>query len=168
MNWKTLLVVASLTLSAGLTSCSQQATTPDATKTETKTETTTTPAADTTKPADGMKSDTTKPADATKPADGMKSDTTKPADGAKSETKTTETKTTETKPAETKKPQQLARLRSFLVNRSNLNKSIAINIISDSSRAGDVDGIVVGAGSGERGVMSKENPIQGGVPLEGV
>jgi hypothetical protein len=103
MNWKTLLVIASLSLTTGLTACNKEAAAPDATKTETKTETTET------KPADGAapKVDATKPADAPKgdamkPADAPKGDATKPADGA---TKSTTTKTETTKPADApKKP----------------------------------------------------------------
>jgi hypothetical protein len=49
MNWKILLVIAGLSLSAGLTACNKEAAAPDATKTET---TTTSPGAtDPTKPA---------------------------------------------------------------------------------------------------------------------
>jgi hypothetical protein len=116
MNWKTLLVIASLSLSAGLTACNKEAAAPDATKTDT-----TTPAATETKPADGAKDTTkttktetteTKPADAMKgAADGMKgaADGVKgaatdgmkgAADGAKDAVKSTTTKTeTTTKPA---------------------------------------------------------------------
>jgi hypothetical protein len=65
MNWKTLLVITSLTLSAGLTACNKEAATPDATK-----------PADTTAPAasEAPKSDA-------KPADAPKGDAMKPADG---------------------------------------------------------------------------------------
>jgi hypothetical protein len=109
MNWKTLLVIASLSLSAGLTACNKEAAAPDATKTDT-----TTPAATETKPADGAK-DTTKTTKTetteTKPVDGMKGaadgakgaagDAMKgAADGAKDAVKSTTTKTeTTTKPA---------------------------------------------------------------------
>ncbi len=108
MNWKTLLVIASLSLSAGLTACNKEAAAPDATKTDT-----TTPAATETKPADGAK-DATKTTKTetteTKPVDGMKgaTDATKgaadgmkgAADGAKDAVKSTTTKTeTTTKPA---------------------------------------------------------------------
>ncbi len=82
MNWKTLLVIASLTLSAGLTACNKEA----STTTETKTE-------------------TTKPAESTAPAattTETKTETNKPADGMKAGETKTETKTI--KPAETKKP----------------------------------------------------------------
>ena len=94
MNWKTFLVIAGLSLTTGLTACNKEATAPDATKVETKTETTET------KPVDGAapKSDAMKPADTTAP----KSDATKPADGA---VKTTTTETKTIKPAEApKKP----------------------------------------------------------------
>ena len=70
MNWKILLVIAGLSLSAGLTACNKEAAAPDATKTETTT--TTSPGAmDSTKPgaAPGQtkttETKTTKP-DATK------------------------------------------------------------------------------------------------------
>ncbi|WP_310418134.1 hypothetical protein [Chamaesiphon sp. OTE_8_metabat_110] len=95
MNWKTLLVIGSLLLTTGLTACNKEAAAPDATKTETKTETTET------KPVDGAapKSDAMKPADSAAP----KVDAAKPADGA-SKTTTTTTKET-TKPADApKKP----------------------------------------------------------------
>jgi uncharacterized low-complexity protein len=90
MNWKTLLVITSLTLSAGLTACNKEAATPDATK-----------------PAD-----TTAPAAETKPAEPKAGETktetktteTKPVDGTKAGETKTETKTTETKPGATKKP----------------------------------------------------------------
>jgi septal ring-binding cell division protein DamX len=90
MNWKTLLVITSLTLSAGLTACNKEAATPDATK-----------PADTTAPAAETKTETK--TTETKPADGMKAGE-KPADGMKAGETKTETKTTETKPAATKKP----------------------------------------------------------------
>jgi septal ring-binding cell division protein DamX len=95
MNWKTLLVITSLTLSAGLTACNKEAATPDATK-----------PADTTAPAAETKPGETKTetkTTETKPADGMKAGD-KPADGMKPGATKTETKTTETKPAATKKP----------------------------------------------------------------
>lgn len=102
MNWKTLLVIASLTLTAGLTACSSN---------ETPKTDTVAPAANTeTKPA------TEAPKSDAKPADGAKSDA-KPADGMKAPDaagKTDATKTdakpaaagakTDAKPAETKKP----------------------------------------------------------------
>jgi hypothetical protein len=91
MNWKILLVIAGLSLSAGLTACNKEAATPDAPKTETGAPSATTE----TKPADGMK-----------PGDSKtetKTETTKPGDSMKpGQTKTTETKTT--KPDPTKKP----------------------------------------------------------------
>ena len=90
MNWKILLVIAGLSLSAGLTACNKEAT-PDAPKTETGAPSATTE----TKPADGMK-----------PGDSKtetKTETTKPGDSMKpGQTKTTETKTT--KPDPTKQP----------------------------------------------------------------
>ena len=83
MNWKLLLVIAGLTLTTSLTACSKKddAAAPDATKTETKTETTETkPATGDAKPADGMK-----PADAPKgdTTKTTKTETTKPADAPK-------------------------------------------------------------------------------------
>jgi hypothetical protein len=96
MNWKTLLLIASLSLSIGLTACNKQAATPDATKTEVKTETTTE-----TKPGDAPKGD------AMKPAAAPKGDAMKPTDAAPKgdTTKTTKTETTQTKPADApKKP----------------------------------------------------------------
>ena len=112
MNWKTLLVVAGLSLSIGLTACNKEAAAPDATKVDTTT-TTTSPAVTTeTKPADGAKTETkttetktteTKPADgAMKSPDAMKSPET---------TKSTTTKTTETKPATTKPQSSLRSIR---------------------------------------------------------
>jgi hypothetical protein len=109
MNWKTLLVVASLTLSTGLTACSSKegAETP-------KTETTAPAATTETKPATEAPKSDAKPADGAKsdakPADGMKApeaagktDATKtdakPADGAKGDAMKPGAK-----PAETKKP----------------------------------------------------------------
>lgn len=88
MNWKTLLVIASLTMSAGLTACSDtKTTTPDAT--------TTTPAASpaASPAADGKSGDAMKSGDAKTTTTETKTEV-KPASG----TKTTETKT------ETKKP----------------------------------------------------------------
>ncbi len=85
MNWKTLLVVAGLSLSIGLTACNKEAAAPDAT-------TTTSPAVTETKPADAVKSETK--------TTETKTTETKPADGAMKSPdamKTTETKTTETK-----------------------------------------------------------------------
>jgi hypothetical protein len=118
MNWKTLLVIASLSLSAGLTACNKEAAAPDATKTDT-----TTPAATETKPADGAKDATkttktetteTKPVDAMKDGakgagdamkdgakgagDAMKDGAKGAGDAIKNTTTKTETKT-ETKPA---------------------------------------------------------------------
>jgi hypothetical protein len=100
MNWKTLLVIASLSLTTGLTACSSNDagapktdTTAPAATTETK------PATEAPK-ADGMKGD------ATKTTKTETSTETKPADGAKTDaTKTTKTETTQTKPADApKKP----------------------------------------------------------------
>jgi hypothetical protein len=87
MNWKTLLVIASLTLSAGLTACNKEAAAPDATKTDSAPAASEAPKGDAMKPADAPKSDA-KPADgkgdAMKPADGKadapKGDAMKPAD----------------------------------------------------------------------------------------
>ena len=110
MTWKTLLVIASLSLTTGLTACNKEAAAPDATKTDSA------PAAVETKPGDAPKGDMKpgdKPADAPKgdmkpgdapkgdmkgdkPADAPKGDAMKkPADGAKPGAK----------PADTKKPQ---------------------------------------------------------------
>jgi hypothetical protein len=116
MNWKTLLVIASLSLSAGLTACNKEAAAPDATKTDT-----TTPAATETKPADAVKGAGDAMKDGTKGATDAVKDGTKgagdamkdgakgaadgvkgAADGAKDAIKSTTTKTetkTETKPA---------------------------------------------------------------------
>jgi hypothetical protein len=73
MNWKTLLVIASLSLTTGLTACNKEA---EAPKTDSAA-----PAATETKPADAPKGDAMKPADA--PKGDMK-----PADGAKPGAKT--------------------------------------------------------------------------------
>lgn len=114
MNWKTLLVIAGLTLSAGLTACNKEAAAPDATKTDT-----TTPAVTETKPADPVKGATDAVKDGTKGAsdamkDGAKGATDAMKDGTKGATdavkgaatgakdavkSTTTTTTTETKPA---------------------------------------------------------------------
>jgi hypothetical protein len=104
MNWKTLLVITSLTLSAGLTACNKEAAAPDATKPAD----TTAPAAET-KPADAPKTDA-KPAegkgDAMKPAEG-KGDAMKPAEGKgdapKGDAKPADTKG-DKKPEAPKKP----------------------------------------------------------------
>ena len=103
MNWKTLLVIGSLLLTTGLTACNKEAAAPDATKVETKTETTDVKPVDgaapktDAKPADAPKGDAMKPADSAAP----KGDAAKPADGV---TKTTTTEKT-IKPAEApKKP----------------------------------------------------------------
>ncbi|WP_310429784.1 hypothetical protein [Chamaesiphon sp. VAR_48_metabat_135_sub] len=87
MNWKTLLVIASLSLTTGLTACNSAT---EAPKTDSAA-----PAATETKPADAPKGDAMKPADAPKgdmkPADGAKTDApkgdAKPADGAKTDAK---------------------------------------------------------------------------------
>jgi hypothetical protein len=96
MNWKTLLVIASLSLTTGLTACNKEAEAPktDATApaaTEAPKTDAGAPAADT-KPADAPKGDAMKPADApktdAKPADAPKGDAMKkPADGAKTDAK---------------------------------------------------------------------------------
>lgn len=84
MNWKTLLVIASLTLSAGLTACNSA---PDATKTDTAAPAASeAPKGDAMKPADAPKGDAMKPAEGTKPADAPKTDA-KPADAKPEATK---------------------------------------------------------------------------------
>jgi hypothetical protein len=93
MNWKTLLVIASLSLTTGLTACSSKDA--EAPKTDT-----TAPAATTeTKPATEAPKSDTKPADSMKAPDAAGKTTApktdaKPAAGGK----------TDAKPAETKKP----------------------------------------------------------------
>jgi hypothetical protein len=76
MNWKILLVIAGLSLSAGLTACNKEAA-PDAPKTET-----TTPGAEAPKPGDAPKTgaEAPKPGDAPKTGTDMKSPTAKPGD----------------------------------------------------------------------------------------
>jgi uncharacterized lipoprotein len=96
MNWKTLLVIASLSLSAGLTACNKEAA-PDATKTDT-----TAPAE--TKPAGEMKA----PEGAMKAPEGAKTDAPKgdmkPADGAKTDAPKGDAKPADAKKDATKKP----------------------------------------------------------------
>jgi hypothetical protein len=93
MNWKTLLVITSLTLSAGLTACNKEAATPDATKTDSAPAASEAPKGDA-KPADAPKSDA-------KPADG-KGDAMKPAEGKGDAMKPAEGKGDAMKPADTK------------------------------------------------------------------
>jgi hypothetical protein len=71
MNWKILLVIAGLSLSAGLTACNKEAATPDAPKTET-----TAPGAEAPKPG----AEAPKPGDAPKTGTDMKSPTAKPGE----------------------------------------------------------------------------------------
>jgi hypothetical protein len=91
MNWKTLLVITSLTLSAGLTACNKEAATPDATKPAESTA----PAASEAPKGDAPKSDA-------KPAEG-KGDAMKPAEGKGDAMKPADTKG-DKKPEATKKP----------------------------------------------------------------
>jgi hypothetical protein len=95
MNWKSLLVIATLSLSAGLTACNKEAATPDATKPADSAA----PAGDA-KPGDAPKTDA-KPGEAPKgdamgkPGEAPKGDAkpadakgdAKPADGAKGDKK---------------------------------------------------------------------------------
>jgi hypothetical protein len=94
MNWKTLLVIASLTLTAGLTSCKGAE---EAPKTETTAPATTAPA-DSMKPAEAPKTDA-KPGDAMKPAEAPKTDA-KPGDAMKP----AEAPKTDAKPGDAMKP----------------------------------------------------------------
>jgi hypothetical protein len=85
MNWKTLLVIASLSLTTGLTACNS---TTEAPKTDSAAPAADAPKGDAMKPADAPKGDAMKPADAPKgdamkPADAPKGDAMKPADAPK-------------------------------------------------------------------------------------
>jgi hypothetical protein len=94
MNWKTLLVIASLSLSAGLTACAGGEKAPEAGG-EAKPPETTAPAASpdamkspeagvpAASPEAGAKTDEKKPAGTASPAAGAKTDEKKPADTPK-------------------------------------------------------------------------------------